>query len=277
MRADGKKLNTVDPMYVVASYIMSERSDACNSISVSIPYQPMHDYLAKKRAEGVKGLSFLSLITAAYVRTLAEFPFLNRFVVNKRIYARNEIAVGMVVLREDIEDKSMSKMYFEPTDTVFDVASRINEYVQKNREPASNSTDALIQTLIRSNFILNAGVGLFKFLDKHGWLPKSIIDASPFHCSMVISNLASIRTNHIYHHIYNFGTTSMILTMGTSQYETRMRKGETVAEKVIPLGIVMDERTGSGLMYAQAFRRLKELLCDPFRLETPPAKVVTEI
>ena len=112
-------------------------------------------------------------------------------------------------------------------------------------------------------------MNLFKFLDKHGLLTKSIIDASPFHNSLVISNLASIRTNHIYHHIYDFGTTSEILTMGNTREVAKRRGGEIVYEKCMPFGIVMDERICSGYHFAIAFRRMQQYLSDPELLEKP--------
>ena len=120
------------------------------------------------------------------------------------------------------------------------------------------------------------GVGLFKFLDKHGLLPKFIIDMSPFHNSLVISDLISIRTNHIYHHIYEFGTTSLFIAMGNLR-EVPHRKGNEIEfERCIPLGIVMDERICSGSYFALAFQRLKQYLKDPTLLETPPEQVIED-
>ena len=85
MRADGKRVKNADPMYTVVPYIMDKRYDAMNMINVDIPVAPIHEYVKKKRQEGIK-LSHLSVITAAYVRTVYEFPLLNHFIVNKRIY-----------------------------------------------------------------------------------------------------------------------------------------------------------------------------------------------
>ena len=54
MRADGKRLKNVDPMYTVAAHIMSKRTDAMNMITIDIPYAPMQDYVNKKRKEAQK-------------------------------------------------------------------------------------------------------------------------------------------------------------------------------------------------------------------------------
>jgi len=114
-------------------------------------------------------------------------------------------------------------------------------------------------------------------LDRHGLLPKAIIDASPFHTSLVISNLASIRTNHIFHHVYEFGTTGILITMGNSREIPKRVGGEIIHEKCMPLGIVMDERICSGSYFALAFRRMKKYLSNPSLLEAPPEVLNIEV
>ena len=99
---------------------------------------------------------------------------------------------------------------------------------------------------------------------------------SPFHNSLVISNLISIRTNHIYHHIYEFGTTSLLITMGNLREVAKRVGGEIVFERCMPLGVVMDERICSGSYFAMAFRKMKQYMKDPKLLETPPEKVLPD-
>lgn len=274
MRTDGKKIKNVDPMYKVASYIMDKRIDAMNMITIDIPIAPIQNYLNEKRSQGVV-MSHMAVLMAAYIRTACEFPMLNRFIVNRKPYARNEFSVAMVVLKGGAMDHgTMSKMYLERTDTIFDVNDKINNYVEENRNtPENNGTEKLIKFLLSFPGVLPLGVGIFKFMDKHGLLPKSIIDASPFHNSLAISNLASIRTNHIYHHCYDFGTTSVFITMGNLR-EVAKRKGDEIYfERCMPLGITMDERICSGSYFALAFRKFSKYLKNPALLELPPEKI----
>jgi pyruvate/2-oxoglutarate dehydrogenase complex dihydrolipoamide acyltransferase (E2) component len=276
-RADGKRLRNTDPMYTVAPFIMDKRYDAMNMITIDIPLEPMQKYINAKRKEG-QNFSHMALILAAYLRTAAEYPQLNRFIMNKRIYARTEFPVGMVVLKSGQTDNgTMTKMYFELEDTLFDVNNKINSFVEENRQtPDANPTEKLIKVLLNIPGLLPVGVALFKWMDRHGLLPKAIIKASPFHASLVISNLASIRTNHIYHHCYEFGTTSVFFAMGNSR-EVPKRKGKEIYfEKCMPIGVVMDERICSGSYFAIAFRRFKSYLADPSKLETPPTVINKE-
>ncbi len=277
MRKDGRKIKSADPMYKVAMHIMADRNDALNMIRLDIKNQPIQDYLNKKRKEGYR-FSHLAVVLAAYVRTLADFPYLNRFIVNKTLYARNEITVGMVVMKPGEIKGTMNKMYFDPKSTIYDVQSVMEKYIDENRQKGdTNATDKLIGILLSIPGLCRVAVNFLKWCDKHGWLPKSILDASPFHCSMTITNLASIRTNYIYHHVYNFGTTSMIISMGNLKEIPVRRHGEIEFDYCIPLGVVMDERICDGLEYSLAFRKMEEYLRNPELLETPPVQVKPDI
>ena len=271
MRADGKRVKNADPMYTIAPFIMDKRMDSMNMITIDIPLEPIKHYLGEKRKQGIN-ISHMSLVLAAYIRTLKYFPELNRFIVNKRVYQRNEIAVGMVVLQPgDMGHGTMSKMYFDENNTIFEVNDIINKYVEENREsPENNGTEKIMRALLRIPGILPMAVSIIKWFDKHGWLPKSIIDMSPFHMSLGLTNLASIRTNHIYHHCYEFGTTSLFMAMGNTREVPKRKGGEIVFEKCMPIGVTMDERIASGSYFAMAFRKMSTYLRDPSLLETPP-------
>ena len=275
MRCDGKKLKKVDPMYRIVPHIMVERHDSMNMITLNLPMEPMQRYIRSKAAEGIT-ISHMALILAAYLRTLAEFPALNRFIGNRKVYAHKDIAVSLVVLKANsMEDETMSKIRFEAEDTIFDVQKKILHYIDENRKYSTeNSTDKMIDTLTRIPGILRVAVGFLKFLDKHGWLPKKIVELSPFHASLLITNLASIRTNHIYHHVYDFGTTSVSIALGNQrEVPRRTASGEIVFDRCLPVGLVMDERIATGSYFARAFHVFKRYIKNPALLEEPPKEI----
>ena len=257
------------------SYVLNKRVDSMNMITVDLPLDPMTAYIHKMRKEKGIVFNYMGIILAAYLRTAAEYPALNRFVVNKRIYARNEFCVGLVVLKTDQAGGStMSKIYFDFNDTIFDVQRKIDEYIEKNRtSDDTNKTEDIIVKLLKVPGLCNVGIGLFRWMDNHNILPKSIIDASPFHESLLLSNLASIRTNHIYHHVYEFGTTSIAVTMGNPRVVPKLRRDEVVFERTLPLGVVMDERICDGSYFAAVFKRISQYIKDPSLLEVPPTVI----
>ena len=277
MRKDGRLIKTIDPMYKLISHIMPDRNDSMNMIELTVVQDPIRKYIRKKKDEGYT-FSHLAIVIAAFIRTVAEYPFLNRFVVNKRLYARNEVAIGMVVLKPGETEGTMNKMYFKPDMTIYQIQEVLDEYINTNRgQGMTNSTDKIMNTMLSIPGLARVGVNFIKWMDKHSLLPKSIIDASPFHCTMTITNLASIGTNYIFHHVYNFGTTSMVMAMGNTREDPVKRHGEIVFEKVIPIGLVMDERIGEGVQFAIACKKLQSILQDPKVLEVPPEVVKEDI
>lgn len=277
-RKDGIRLKNQDPMYTVAAHVMDKRVDSMNMITLDIPIDPMMEYIRTKQAEGMK-ISRLAVILTAYIRMIARYPKLNHFVVNSNIYARNEIAAGMVVLKGSLADGgTMSKIFFQPTDTLFDVQRRLNEYIEANRsEDPQNGTEKIIKILLGTPGLLRGGVKILKWMDRHNMLPKSIIDMSPFHLSLVITDLASIRTDSIYHHVYEFGTTSVAISMGNTREVAKRRRGEIEFQKCMPLGIVMDERIAGGSYFAIAFHDFQNLMRHPELMEQPPEVIDDEI
>ena len=275
-RADGYRVRTNDAMYELVPYIMPYRYDASNSVTVDIDLDLMQDYIRKCRKKGIN-MSHMSIIIAGALRIASQNPFLNRFVVNRKIYARNHFCVSFVTLQPGKTSDTVNKLYFSLDDDIFTVNRKVQEAIERTQQPTSqNALDKLMASLVRIPFLVGAAVGVLKFIDKYFTLPFSIINASPFHTSLFITNLASIRTNAIYHHLYEFGTTGIFISMG--QPERRIEKnGETVEEKkIMPLGIVTDERIANGHYYGRCFRELNRYYKNPELLEVPPEQVVRD-
>ncbi len=180
----------------------------------------------------------------------------------------------MVVLRPSDNNPSMSKMKFQLYDTIYDVNDKIEAFIaENNKSSSSTNTDKLFGVLLNCGPLMRFILWFLRLLDRHGWLPKFVTDNSPFHGSAVYTNLASIRTNHIYHHVYDFGTMGMVIAMGNNIETPKTKAGNIVMEKEIPFGIVMDERIADGHYYATAFAAMEKYLRDPSVLEQPPETV----
>lgn len=277
-RSDGKAVGKrVDIITRVTPYIMPQRNDAQNYNTVYVDVAPITDYVRKKRAEGYQ-MSTMSVILAGYVRMIADMPELNRFVVARKLYARNYLSVSFVVISragvEDFEETNV-KVKFRPTDTVFEVAEKVESAIEKNQKStADNATTKIANLLGGIPGLLSLGVPLLKWMDRVGLLPRALIEASPFHTSCFITNMASVRIGKLYHHLYNFGTTSQFLGLGEKERRVEVdRDGKVSVRYVYPIGVTTDERVAAGSFYALAFRTFKRCMQDPSIMEQPPEKV----
>lgn len=275
MRKDGKLVKAENPLYSLMPYVLTKRYDSMNMITLDIPEPPLRAYMNEKRKEG-RPVSHLAIFLTAYLRMLEKYPAMNRFIGgNHKIYEHTEYSAAMIVLRPG-GGETMSKIFMEPGDTIFDMQRKIEAYIEVNRgggndegiQGETNSLDKIVNFFLHTGPLMNVAMGLLRFAASRGLLPKKVTDASPFHTSLLISNLASIRCNHIYHHVYEFGTTSISMTLGNMrEVPKRRRDGSIDLVRCIPVGVVMDERIESGYYINSAFLYMKKYLSDPKLLE----------
>ena len=282
-RADGRLIRTLYPMNKFMPYIMRTRNDACNLFADSIDLTETDPYIRSKIKEGKVNFSFLHVFLAAYVRTVAKRPEINRFVSGNRIFARNNIVVNMTIkttMSADAPDTCI-KVYFEPTDTIDEVYEKFNAVVEeiKNQPDDKTSFDKLNKVLsLIPGLLCRWAVKFLNFLDYFGWLPKSLLWLSPFHGSMIITSMGSLGIRPIYHHIYNFGNLPTFLAYGTKRTELYLdAEGNVKKRKMVDLKAVTDERICDGFYYASAFKLIKKMVENPELLEIPPETVVEDI
>jgi len=281
-RKDGRLLRSIAPFYKFMPYIMPERSDGCNQYEESFEIGALDKRLRELRVEGYKGIGILHFLIAAYVRGISMLPGVNRFIAGRRIYAANSIIVVMTVKRSLSIDATETtiKVKFEPTDTIFDVYRKMNEKIEEIKAgDGNNNTEDVAEALTKApRFLLRFAIQLLRIMDYFGWLPEALTDASPFHGSMIITDLGSLRIGPIYHHIYNFGTLPVFISFGAKRtaYEVN-RRGEVEKKKYVDLKLVMDERTVDGHYYAQFLQAYRYMFQHPEIVEAPPTRVVDDI
>ena len=277
MRADGRKVREgLSAIERAIPYIMPKRVDAQNYVTEYVDEEAIRGYIREvRRVKGVR-LSRMAVLIAAYYLSARRHPYINRFVVNSRIYQRNHFCVSFVMLKSDTNGKGIQttvKVFLEPGDNVFTINEKISALIEENSRPVNqNNTDKFAAFMFSIPLLPKLVLGLARLLDHFGLLPRFVIDLSPFHTSMFITNLASIQTSSIYHHIYEFGTTSVFVSMGKSV--PNFLTGE-LKSKLIPIKVVMDERICTGHDYAVFYKTMRRFLKSPalFEEDTLPVSV----
>ena len=280
-RPDGRAIKNLEPMQQIMPYVMKTRCDSMNMYEDTFPCEPMDNYIKAKTEEGIK-LSYMHIIIAAVVRLIALRPQLNRFVMNGRIYARPKIWVSFVV-HPTLKDESVGttiKLCFDGTETILEIAEKINEAIAREtiQRKGENDTDKMLRILMKRipGFMIKFVINTLMWMDKHNIMPKIVVDLSPFHTSFFITNLKSLGINHIYHHVYNFGTTGLFFAMGKEQTVPVVNGSEISSEKRMGFGLVSDERFCDGLYFALSLRQLRKIMKNPAVLEIPLDKKIED-
>ena len=275
-RGDGYLVKEIDPVIALTPYLMPMRCDAQVMLTYKIDYEKMAHFMAEKGREGYR-ITFMELFIAAYVRAISQQPQLNRFIINKRYYTRKDIVCSFAVLQDTADGsvkENVAKCKFDPHDTIFDVAARIKEAIEQTRKADADNSTMKVAQLLNNPLVANIVVLIARVLDRYGLLPRIIVDASPFHTSMFITNMASIGMPAVNHHIYNFGTTSLFLSLGAIQREVELDgNGNPVRKRWLPIGVVADERVCEGVNYGKMITSIINHLNNPELLEKPPEQV----
>ncbi len=273
-RKDGRVVNNIEPFQKIVPYIMRTRTDSMNMFEELIPCEELDSYINEKKSEGLT-VNYMHILIAAFVRTVALRPQLNRFVVRGKVFTRPKIWVSFVV-HPTLKDESAGttvKLEFEGTETIYDVIAKIDEAVKREQDKSKNKneTDKLAANIMSlPSWLIRSVVNFLIFLDRHNALPQAVINASPFHTTFFITNMKSLGINPIYHHVYEFGTTGLFLAMGKEKKMPVVNDNdEIVVGKRMGINVVTDERFCDGLYFARSFRLVRKILANPSILENP--------
>ena len=281
-RKEGRLLRSLPGFAKFIPYIMPQRNDRYIHYEEAFEVTPLDRMLRKLRVDGYKGIGILHFLIAAYIRGISRMPGINRFVVGRRIYARNNIEVVMTVKRALSVDATETtiKVVFEPTDTVLDVYRKMNEKIDEIKSSEENNGTEDVADLIARlpRFLIRFALTVLRVMDYFGWIPQSLLNVSPFHGSMIITDLGSLRIGPIYHHIYNFGTLPAFIAFGAKRHSYELnRRGEMVDKKYVDCKFVLDEGIVDGHYWAQFLLAYRYMFQHPDILVTPPSRVVEDV
>ena len=276
---EGRRLR-LDPFSAIIPYIMVQRNDAQNHIEISFETANAEAMIRELRQEGYDSIGMLHILIAAYVRTVSQRPAVNRFIRGQKIYARNDIVVNLAVKKkmslEGVE--TTIKMHFKPEYTIFDVYDVVNDALKEVYEEADTSVDKVANVINYIPGLIKKGViSLLKTMDYFGLIPSFLIEASPFHGSLFITNMASLNIPAIMHHLYNVGNVPLFIAFGAKRGDLFLDEDGSVRKRrVIDLVLNMDERICDGYYYASAMKMLKKYLTNPEDLREPPKEIVID-
>ena len=161
-------------------------------------------------------------------------------------------------------------------DTIDTVHEYIRQQVTECRSDKVDSTTGEMDILNKlPRWVGKAAVRFIMWLDKHGWVPDSMTCNDPYYSSVVLSNLGSIKLKCGYHHLTNWGTSSLFCIIGEKKWTPLYDEhGLVEMQETVDLGLTVDERIADGYYYAKSVRLFKYLLEHPALLERPLSEEV---
>lgn len=275
-RRDGYWVKNAPGLQGIMAHLMPNRTDCEVYLSDKIDATELVKYLEKRNAENTdyKTTIFHCAITAL-TRMVMERPLMNRFIQGRRIYDRKEISLSFVCKRRFADHAEEALMVLVPkeTDTINEISKKIYGDVKETRksEHSTGGVDALMDSLIKlPRPLLMLIVRVIRWLDFWGLNPSFITEGDPNYTTILCSNLGSIKCPSVYHHLNNYGTNSIMITIGTlHKEELLMPDGSKEIRDVIDIGATLDERIADGFYFARSLKLVKHIFAHPEMLDLP--------
>ncbi|MBQ9661859.1 MAG: hypothetical protein IJV40_01765 [Oscillospiraceae bacterium] len=275
-RRDGRWVRDVPGLQTIMGHILPNRTDCECFMKDSFDVTELLPYLEKKNAEhpDYKTTVFHALVMSV-ARMVRERPKMNRFIQGRRMYERYDISLSFVCKRRFQDDGEEALMFLVPKEdeTLDSLSLRIVGDVRETRksESSTGGIDAVIDGFAKiPRLLLMPILRIVRWLDFWGLNPKALTDGDPNYSTVFLSNLGSIQAPAVYHHLNNYGTNSLFVTIGTIHKEERiMPDGSKQIRDVVDIGAILDERIADGFYFARSLKLVKYIFAHPELLDRP--------
>ncbi|MBQ1900775.1 MAG: hypothetical protein II153_07665, partial [Erysipelotrichaceae bacterium] len=189
----------------------------------------------------------------------------------RKFWQRNDITLSFVA-KQKFADEAQETLMTLKVDGDMDldrVSKIILGDVKKARSSGTNSLDKTMELVGKlPRFVLEIFFWILSRMEYHGIYPEDLAKGDPNYTTCLLSNLGSIGADNCYHHLSNFGTNSMMGTIGTMYKEEGRDK--------VKMTITLDERIADGFYFAKSLKLLKYILEHPEMLTSKVSDPVPE-
>ncbi len=278
-RRDAVRVRNLDGVHHYMAYLMPKRTDAEVYINETIDVTELLRYINEKNASGERKVTLFHCFIAAVARTVKMRPLLNRYISGKRFYDRNDISLGFTVKKQftDHAEETLMIYKMKEDEVLTDITDGITSWLTKTRsgKKTKNPDDILNVVKHFPKFMMHIFMALMRFADSHGIMPRMVTDVDINYCSVLLSNLGSIKCDAVYHHLNNFGTNSVVITIGVIHKELIAdEEGNFVPRDVVSIGVTLDERIADGFYFARSLKLVKHLFKNPELLDKPLSEAI---
>lgn len=278
-RKDGRYIKPVDSVHAIFPYLLDKRTDSEVCLKANFDVTELKKYIDEKnkKLEDGKITLFHAFVTAT-AKTIYNRPLLNNFVAAKRYYSRNEIIISFVAKDKmsDSGEERLIMLKVKDDMNLESISSKIFKDVKKTRKLGTNDIDDSLKFITKfPRGITNLIVKGFKWLDYHGWVPRDMCDGDPNYSTVMLSNLGSIKSGSCYHHLNNYGTNSIVGTIGVIHPEYTIDKdGKVIEKQIVDISFTLDERIADGFYFAKSVKLLEYIISNPKLLDEIVSKEI---
>lgn len=272
-RVDASRVRDLDPFHSIVPYVMPKRTEAEVSLTQHYDVTDLLSYMEKRNVNEGTQLKLFHALCTAFARTLVLRPKLNIFLAGKRYWMRKDILLSFVVKQQfaDNAEETLMTLKVTPDMTLDQISEKILGSVSRVREEKSNDLDGTMRFVGKlPRFVLEILFWFLRVMEYFGIFPESLMKGDPNYSTALISNLGSIQSGSAYHHLSNYGTCSILITIGVIRKEAVIQNGGATEERnMLDITYTLDERIADGFYFAKSIRIIKLLIENPEMLMQP--------
>ena len=274
-RKDAVRVKDATGLNVIMNYLLKGRVDNEVYIHNEIDITELLKYIEKKNQENPeRKLTMFHCFVTMAARLCNERPKLNRFIRRSKLYERDQISISFVAKRKftDHAEEALVVYKAKAKDTVEEVSRFVIGDVKKMR--SSDSAQGLDDTINKVGSmpwpIVKLITSAERFLDFMGIAPDFFTEGDPNYSTVLMSNLGSVKCPAVYHHLNNYGSCSILFTIGV------MHKGVAILEDnsfavhdFVDIGVTLDERIADGFYFSKSLKLFQYICNHPEILDMP--------
>ena len=271
-RYDAYRVRDIDGVHHYMAYLMPKRTDAEVYINEKIDVTDLLEYIKEKNASGERKVTMFHCVIAAVARTIKMRPLLNRYISGKHYYMRHDISMGFTVKKKFEDHAEETLMIYHPKDdqNVCAITDKLTPKVAvAKKDDGGMKVDDILNIVKKfPKFIMHLFMAFMRFTDNHGLMPKGFSSVDPNYVTVMLSNLGSIKCDAVYHHLNNFGTNGIVITIGEIHKEIILdENNQQVVRDIVNIGVTLDERIADGFYFARSLKLIKHLFKNPQLLD----------
>jgi len=251
-------------------YLMKGRNDSIAYYTISIDAEKLLDYIAAHKGTDTEITVFQSVMLAL-VKVLRLRPTLNRYIIGRHIYQRRDVIMSFIARKQLADDSEETNVLvtIKPEDDRATAIAKLNGEIKVAKSDAQKGDDKVIELFMHlPRALLRLAVSILEWFDFYFDTPGFLRGIDPLRCSVYLANLGSVGLGAPFHHLFEWGTCSLFVTIGKIAPAVCVGEdGQPTVRRTMQLRVALDERIADGYYDARALELLEDYLLHPEKLE----------
>ena len=262
-RKDAVEVRDPDPFHSIIPYIMPKRTEAEVSSRLEFDITDLLSFIRQHNEKEGTEYKLFHCICTAVARMIYHRPKLNIFISGRKYWMRNDITLSFVA-KQRFEDEAVETLMTLKVDKDMNldtISKTIIGEVNNARNSGSNSLDKTMKFVgSLPRFVLEILFWILAKMEYHGIFPEDLKTGDPNYTTCLLANLGSIKADSCYHHLSNYGTNSLMVTIGTIKHDDK------TGRDTVDVTATLDERIADGFYFAKSLRLVRYLFDNPEKL-----------